>query len=1239
MDNHIVGKVLSSRNYQGIPDLLVVLYDIDAGIKHQQNQPYPNHSAPLTHLTTSHIVAKTKDGTQFVFPNTAFNRRLAQLIENKNPADIPVLFRLALALSYGGDDDILPQVIEGGTADNFTIEQATRTNSTAWIDFPGDRIGSVLTTPEGKFHLAYDDDAFQVSAPENRPDLVLFVLGPDRSRGIGVLDRLLHFAYVPRENAGRTESFIIHIDEDILEKYGVPGRLWTPPPLSDLKTRLADNRESRLRDRTLFDGAFRWFTPLGLSSSPRFVPPGLSVSVPTIQGAIERGVGRLARATVRPVILHLEPSDFEALGLSAPTTSVSLSTQSPCDLMKRKGLGTELQRFRDLLVEHKSNQVVESLSTTSSTDTTPSPPTPTPALSPFEFLEEKALAQVADYPSLPDLPKHNSKTLLQELQDLKQHINELEFSSGPANVTAFRDFHALQIAFEDVWTSAFDERIKEEIRALYRETTRLDEDYGLEFPNLEGIEDANALIRYLNSIRDVADEAQALLEPVPRHLRAAHPRLTEAEWNRLSPERQEYFSDESHRISFSASYETPEERQAALDAHYDYYIRAVGLNGNPLSRIARMTADINEKLNEPYAFNYYAPNTVNYGIVTSYRQEWLPQNYQVGRLISTLPLAPGESRELKVKHHIKRTRAEKEMRKALSENSFENSSTVRSELDVIAKLSTESNFKLGAQGTFNIGIGSITSTSEFSHDQKAESSKQQKQFAEATRKAAEKVRQERETTVEVSEEIGFESESTQKISNPNDEVTVTYLVYELERRYQVTHRLNKVTPVIMVAMDMPSPHEITEGWILEHAWIIRRVLLDDAFHSAIDIIENGRTADVVDIEVKKALYEKEKELLDRVEADMDAVLADRRSIRETVIGLTQQKAEHDAGEDVAGDVGDFFLSGGFSALFRDRGPDEGELIQAQMEAAKSRMDYIEQSVEEMGARLRSVRRSAREAGEQYTQALKHQARMDSRVQQLRLHLRQNIFHYMHAIWESKHEDELLFRFVDLEVPFVEPAVAGCTIRPARPDELPLDIPGIPRRGTAYAVECPPPAPPSPLPTRRLGQIANLGQLLGFKGNYAIYPLRECSQITDFMMQEFVDDYVGVRDPANGTGFTTPELVRYATEIWSELEEPEQSALRQLLVQRLTSTANDTETIILPTGQLYMEALKGEQALLEDFKLAHRGLDVLKVQEEIREERIENVRRVFRLIGEDRELSDEIDKKILVEGVREPVVKV
>src|SRR5690606_9409383 len=136
--------------------------------------------------------------------------------------------------------------------------------------------------------------------------------------------------------------------------------------------------------------------------------------------------------------------------------------------------------------------------------------------------------------------------------------------------------------------------------------------------------------------------------------------------------------------------------------------------------------------------------------------------------------------------------------------------------------------------------------------QKAESSKQQKQFAEATRKAAEKVRQERETTVEVSEEIGFESESTQKISNPNDEVTVTYLVYELERRYQVTHRLNKVTPVIMVAMDMPSPHEITEGWILEHAWIIRRVLLDDAFHSAIDIIENGRTADVVDIEVKKA---------------------------------------------------------------------------------------------------------------------------------------------------------------------------------------------------------------------------------------------------------------------------------------------------------------------------------------------------------------------------------------------------
>ena len=168
----------------------------------------------------------------------------------------------------------------------------------------------------------------------------------------------------------------------------------------------------------------------------------------------------------------------------------------------------------------------------------------------------------------------------------------------------------------------------------------------------------------------------------------------------------------------------------------------------------------------------------------------------------------------------------------------------------------------------------------------------------------------------------------------------------------------------------------------------------------------------------------------------------------------------------------------------------------------------------------------------------------------------------------------------------------------------------------------------------LGSIAHVDQLLGFKGNYAIFPLKDCSHLTDYMMSEFVDDYLGVRDPANELGVTSDELLEYSREVWNTglLTDDEKSALGSLIVRTLSAPTHNTQEIVLPTGQIYMEALKGEQALLEDFKLAHRGMDVLKVQEEVRSDRIDNLRKAGRLIGDDANFDDpEIDKKIVVTG--------
>jgi hypothetical protein len=59
----------------------------------------------------------------------------------------------------------------------------------------------------------------------------------------------------------------------------------------------------------------------------------------------------------------------------------------------------------------------------------------------------------------------------------------------------------------------------------------------------------------------------------------------------------------------------------------------------------------------------------------------------------------------------------------------------------------------------------------------------------------------------------------------------------------------------------------------------------------------------------------------------------------------------------------------------------------------------------------------------------------------------------------------------------------------------------------------------------------------------------------------------------------------------QLSDPQQPARRLHRDQR-----DWGDELALPTGQIFLEALKGLTTLLEPFKLAHRGLDALSAQE-------------------------------------------
>jgi hypothetical protein len=169
------------------------------------------------------------------------------------------------------------------------------------------------------------------------------------------------------------------------------------------------------------------------------------------------------------------------------------------------------------------------------------------------------------------------------------------------------------------------------------------------------------------------------------------------------------------------------------------------------------------------------------------------------------------------------------------------------------------------------------------------------------------------------------------------------------------------------------------------------------------------------------------------------------------------------------------------------------------------------------------------------------------------------------------------------------------------------------------------------PEHELVDVADLDNPLGYKGNYIIFPLRDECYFTWYMVTQFVDNYLGVLDPDGSDDFDAERF----DQAWTAAvnDRPLQEALRKRLIDYITAVRRSTDEIIIPTGQLFIEALPGSHPLLEDFKLLHRLEDVRKVKAEVRRAELENLRLAARVVaGQDKtELLEDpdIEKKVIV----------
>src|SRR5262249_15804305 len=136
--------------------------------------------------------------------------------------------------------------------------------------------------------------------------------------------------------------------------------------------------------------------------------------------------------------------------------------------------------------------------------------------------------------------------------------------------------------------------------------------------------------------------------------------------------------------------------------------------------------------------------------------------------------------------------------------------------------------------------------------------------------------------------------------------------------------------------------------------------------------------------------------------------------------------------------------------------------------------------------------------------------MVAEIDRLRLHVKDNIMHYMQAIWSHEPPDQRYFRLYDLDVPvFEHNTMVEATSVAAHPElqTAPRDVlNSADTSTTTHNIKLPKATLSND--TKKLHQIADIDNLIGFKGNYMIFPLTD---FDNYMAWYLIHNFIHFED--------------------------------------------------------------------------------------------------------------------------------
>ncbi len=970
-----------------------------------------------------------------------------------------------------------------------------------------------------------------------------------------------------------------------------------------LTARATESRKITARARE----AFANFKPSLFTSAQRaernFVDPGQSLVKPT-RSVIDKSVAALSESAGRRTLkIHITENlkdlfsddssvDGSPRNIKLPDLINHLTKKIP-DVQTLRNA-----RRNDCEAKIKAKRILDRLNSNSGStapDASAIEPVVTSAAGngdepsgTNDFVSKQVHDLMAGVASPEQQVSFNTNEKQAKLNDTEKNVKSFQLREGASDVISYHDFKVLQIAFEHIWTELFDTRLSSFGTELYHEAVKLET-----FLQPGGTTNLNFSV---SSIPDLLNLLRSIRE-----------------------------------LNQTATHETPDYITVRVEENGQIVDRQVAVLAGA-ARLSRLMDQIDLILKQRYSFAVFAKDSVNFGILVTYRQTWKPENYQVGDLVRTIPLAPRETWRYTVKEVVKKTRAAKELDDSLRSTRSESSGTSRVEREIIDKAQAKSDFDLTSHGSFGGEGYKADVTAKAGGEQATQSEKAKKHFHEAVLKSAQEYRQQHKMEIDTNVSEETERTSVHEVQNPNDELTVTYMFYELQRTFRVSEKIHQLTPVILVANEMPAPDAIDDSWLIRHDWILRRVILDDSFKPALEYLTKSFVGAELNIQILNNNAQAQKRIVDKLNQQIET---QNRRIETDERGLADTVKKHADAKEIQGAVNEV------ARIFDPLGI-TGKKGEGTISAGETMVDYLQETfdrAERERARLLDqlgvATTALQVAIDKLSEATKEHYDRIAEIDRLRIHVKDNILYYMQAIWSHEPPDQRFFRIYNIDVPIVEPETNNVLL-PA--ESLKPNVLDRLEGQTLFGVTLP--IPPFKIATKKLVEVADIDTVLGFKGNYSMYALNENNYITLHMMQDYLElsDVVKLRDPDELSSYTVEELQKLAECMFEDDPtgfENFRKEFRDLIIKRLTSGNAEDDRVIVPTTSLYVEALVGTHPLLEDFKLIHRALDVKKVQAEVRHAELENIRLAARALkGKDDD--PDIDKNIVIGPANTPV---